>query len=756
MIKTAVSFATGCVLFLQLPTLPSNSWFWVALLNIFLFTFAKTRLLAVVIFAALLTFLASSIALHNHLQNTLIGQDITLNGIIASVPEYQERSIRFDFSPSPESKNLPDKIRLSWYRPLPKNMTAGEKWQLTVRLKPPHGTMNPGGFDYERWLFQQGIGATGYVRKNIGNQKLAEPASYDINQLRQSIAQSIKSQLSESNNIGLIQGLLTGLRHNISPEQWLILQQSGTSHLLAISGLHIGLAAAIGFFSFRWLWSIRANNLLRLPAKQAGAIGGFAFALFYAALAGFSIPTQRALIMLAVLLLALSIRKQLNSSQILSAAGLLILLLDPLSVLSIGFWLSFSAVTIILFLSQHRYPSPKWQWAKIHTFIALGLTPLLLLFSLKISLIAPIANFIAVPFVSLIIVPLLLLAVVLLPLYLPASVVLLKMADSLIGLLMQWLSTIASWPYSHWQNTEISSLFFIPILIATFIILAPKGLPAKWLALLGFLPLLGFTKPGPEHGDFDFILLDVGQGLSAVIQTQHHSLVFDAGAKFSEQSDAGKNIVGPFLRHHGLNKIDTLVISHSDNDHIGGAKHLINNFDINLVLTSETSNIEHSQSCLAGQSWQWDGVSFKFLNPQATQIGSKNNLSCVLKVSNTSHSVLLTGDIERQTEQKLVKNEADQLASSILVAPHHGSKTSSSIEFINAVNAKTVLFPAGYLNRYHFPNQQVIQRYQDSGAIRYNTADHGAILIQLKQHKPQQLISWRQAARKIWTTVATD
>lgn len=756
MIKTAVSFATGCVLFLQLPALPSNNWFWAAFFNIFLFYLTKTRLLAVAIFAALLTLLVCSITLDGRLQNTLIGQDITMVGIISSVPEYQDRSIRFDFTPIPESKNLPDKIRLSWYQPLPKNLTAGEQWQLTVRLKPPHGTMNPAGFDYERWLFQHRIGATGYIRKNISNQKLAESSSYNINQLRQSIAQSIKSQLSDSNNIGLIQGLLTGLRHNISPEQWLILQQSGTSHLLAISGLHIGLAAAIGFFSFRWLWSIRANNLLRLPAKQAGAIGGFTFALFYAALAGFSIPTQRALIMLTVLLLALSIRKQLNSSQILSTTGLLILLIDPLAVLSIGFWLSFSAVAIILFLTQHRYPSPKWQWAKIHTFIALGLTPLLLLFSLKISLIAPIANFIAVPFVSLIIVPLLLLAVVLLYLYPPASVILLNLADSLISVLMQWLSMLASWPYSHWQNTDISSLFFIPILIATFIILSPKGLPAKWLALLGFLPLLGLTKPGPEYGDFDFILLDVGQGLSAVIQTQQHSLVFDAGAKFNQRSDAGKNIVGPFLHHRGLNEIDTLVISHSDNDHIGGAKYLINHFDIHSVLTSRIRNIEHSQPCLAGQSWQWDGVSFTFLSPQPKQIGSKNNLSCVLKVSNATHSVLLTGDIERQTEQKLVKDQGEQLVSTILVAPHHGSKTSSSNDFINAVNAKTILFPTGYLNRYHFPNQQVINRYQDSGATPYNNAVHGAILIQLKQHKPQQLISWRQAARKIWTTVATD
>jgi len=756
MIKTAMSFTTGCVLFLQLPTLPSNNWFWVALLNFFLLFFAKTRLLAIAIFAALFTFWASNTLLERRLQTPLIGQDITITGSIASVPQYQSRSVRFDFKPKPSAHNLPHKIRLSWYQPLPENLTAGAQWQLTVRLKPPHGTMNPGGFDYERWLFQQSIGATGYVRKNINNKKLAESPAFNINKLRQSLAEQIQTQLSDSDNIGLIQGLLTGLRHNISPHQWQVLQQSGTSHLLAISGLHIGLAAAIGFFCFRWLWSMRANNLLTLPAKQAGAVGGFLLALFYAALAGFSIPTQRALIMLVVLLLALSVRKPISSSQVLSCACLLVLLFDPLAVLSIGFWLSFSAVGIILFLSQHRHPKPRWQWAKVHVFIALGLTPLLLLFSLQTSLVAPIANLIAVPFVSLIIVPLLLLSAILIWLYPPASAVLLKLADSLIGLLMQLLSNLASLPYSHWENTHIPNYFFIPLFIATFIILSPKGLPAKWLAILGFLPLLAATTNQPKQGDFDFTLLDVGQGLSAVIQTQHHTLVFDAGAKFSEQSDAGKNVVGPYLRYQGLNKIDTLIISHSDNDHIGGAQSLLKHFPTHTVLSSQKTDLLNSQLCLADQSWQWDGVSFTLLNPHPSQIGSKNNLSCVLKVSNASHSVLLSGDIERQTEKKLIDRYGPQLASTILVAPHHGSNTSSTLDFIEAVNAKTILFPTGYLNRYHFPNEQVIQRYQNSGAKRYNTADHGAVLMQLKQQKPQQLLTWRQAAKKIWTMAATD
>ena len=460
--------------------------------------------------------------------------------------------------------------------------------------------------------------------------------------------------------------------------------------------------------------------------------------------------------MLLVLLVGITSRKQLNGSQVLAVAALLILLVDPLAVLSVGFWLSFSAVAIILFLSQNRFPKPTWQWAKIHVFIAFGLTPLLLLFALQTSFIAPLANIVAVPLVSIIIVPLLLLAATLLWLYPPAGVMLLNIADSVISLLMQFLSFLASLPYSHWENLTVESYFFVPILIATFLMLAPKGLPARWLALLGFLPLLGSTTTRPDQGNFDFTLLDVGQGLSVVIQTQHHNLVFDAGAKFSDKSDAGKNVVAPFLHHQGIKNIHKLIISHSDNDHIGGAKHLLNHFQVDSLLSSQQTGLPNSQTCLAGQSWQWDGISFTFLNPFPNQIGSKNNLSCVLKVSNESHSVLLSGDIEQQSERQLIDHYPQELKSTILVAPHHGSNTSSSSAFIKAVSAKIVLFPTGYLNRYHFPNKHVVQRYQESGATRYNTATHGAILMHLKQRNDPQLNTWRQAARRVWTTVATD
>ena len=274
MIKTAIAFATGCILILLMPTLPVINWFWLALLNIFLFLFTPTRYLAITLTAALWTIWQCQNILGNQLGPEHYNKNVTVIGTIGSVPEAQSRTVLFDFIPKDnEALNLPHKLRLSWYRPYPKELSAGQKWQLNVKLKPPFGMMNPGGFDYEGWLFQHDIGATGYVKKSDNNIKLADPNPWHLNAFRQTLAHKIKQHLPSSKNVGLIQGLLVGIKHNITHEQWQVLRQSGTSHLLAISGLHIGLAATIGFYLFSLLWSIRSIHLIWLPAKQVGAIG---------------------------------------------------------------------------------------------------------------------------------------------------------------------------------------------------------------------------------------------------------------------------------------------------------------------------------------------------------------------------------------------------------------------------------------------------------------------------------------------------
>ncbi|PHS22902.1 MAG: DNA internalization-related competence protein ComEC/Rec2 [Methylophaga sp.] len=754
MVKTAISFALGCWLLLQLSSIPSTQWFWAILPAFLLLLYRKTRLLSVIILGALWTLFYASNVFNDRLASEFIGQDITITGTIISLPVQDDRRLSFEFSPDiTSSTKLPTKLRLNWYRPFPDIINTDETWQLTVRLKQARGMMNPGTFDYEGWLFQRNIGATGYVRTHPENKRLSTASVLSTNALRQSLIERIVVHFSDSENLGLIQGLTTGIRHNISHEQWQTLRLSGTSHLLAISGLHIGLAAAIGFFSFKWLWSRRANNLLLLASKEAGAIGGFITALFYAAMAGFSIPSQRALIMVTTLMLTLIIRKPAAISSILAVSLFVILVHNPLAILSVGFWLSFSAVAIILFISQNRFPAPKWQWAKIHTLIAFGLTPLLLLFFMQTSVIAPIANFVAVPVVSLLVVPLLLLGSLFLWLFEPIGVVLFQCADFLLGLLWPLLEFLAALPFAHWSSLALPTLYWLSIMLGTTLLLTPTKFPAKWLGLIGLMPLVLYSPDQPDKDEFWFTLLDVGQGLSAVIQTQNHTLVFDTGPKFSDNFDTGSAVVSPFLQQQGINHIDTLIISHGDNDHIGGAVSLIEKVAINSIISSVPELLPSAEHCVAGQSWQWDGITFSFLHPRSDDHGSENNLSCVLKVSTGNNSVLLTGDIESKTESLLVQRYHSQLVSTLLVAPHHGSKTSSTAAFIDAVNPEIVLFPVGYRNRYGFPKDEVVNRYRTKNRILFDSAQSGAIQYRFEPKTISKPVLWRQQAKRIWTAV---
>ena len=752
MIKIAISFALGCALLFQFSHIPSMLWLWLALPTCILLRFKYLRYFSLVLLGGLWALFYSQLVIDNRILPELEGQDITISGIIASVPEVKQRRVRFEFSlDSSPLLSLPSKIRLNWYTTVPLKLTAGERWNLTVRLKSIHGMMNSGSFDYENWLFQKNIGAIGYVRHSADNQRLEPTSAYSLNALRQSLVNNIEAALPHSANVGVIQGLTTGIRHNITQDKWQVLRLTGTSHLLAISGLHIGLATAIGFFIFRFLWRLQSKNLLLLTATEAGVIGGFIFALFYASLAGFSIPTQRALIMVTTVMIALIIRRPINPSHILAVSLAFILLLSPLSVLSPGFWLSFSAVGIILFISQHRYPTPKWQWAKIHFLIAFGLSPLLLLFFSQTSLISPFANFISIPFVSLLIVPLLLLSSLLLWAWPTAGVALLHLTDTLLNMLFPMLEIFSSLPFSHWLSPPLPFYYWLSIILGCLILLLPRGFPAKWLGIIGFLPLFFSSTQKPEQGDFYFTLLDVGQGLSAVIQTQNHTLVFDTGPKFSDNFNTGTAIVKPFLQQRGIQKIDTLIVSHGDNDHIGGALPLINAIPTLTVLSSAPQLLPNAKHCRAGQTWQWDNVIFSLLHPDSNDDGSENNQSCVLHVSNSGGSVLLTGDIELETEKLLVQRYGPLLHTNVLVAPHHGSKTSSSLNFIKAVKPDIALFPIGYRNRYHFPHHDVVDRYNSQNIKLFNSAKHGEISIKFGATSYAYPQSWRQTNHKIWT-----
>jgi len=748
MIKIAIAFLLGCLLCLNLSELPAAGWLLALLLPPLIWF--RQLLLSSLIVGLLWSGLQAHLRLADQLPESLAGQTLSAQGVIASVPEQHDHLLRFVFKP--DTPDLPEKIRLSWYFPPESIPAAGERWQLGLRLKPPRGLSNPASFDYEKWLFAEHIGATGYVHSASDNIRLAAASPVQINHLRQRLLSILESLLPDAQQPALIHGLAVGLRDNLSQQHWTILRQTGTSHLLAISGLHIGLAATLGFLLFRWGWSLSTRAIETMPARQIGAVGGLLFALFYALLAGMSIPTQRALIMVTTVMLAILLRRTTYPSQLLAMSLLAVLLFDPLSVLNAGFWLSFTAVALILLTCSGRFPAAKRNWLWIHIWLALGLMPLLLLFFGEFSLIAPIANLVAVPVVSLLVVPLILLTVLLSPVSYTLAGIILWLADTLLHYLWHWLSWLAELPVAHWQMHHLPDSMLLLMAALWLLLLLPHGMPARWLGLVGLLPVFFYSPNRPDEGEFFFTLLDVGQGLSAVIQTQNHVLVFDTGPRFSDRFDTGSSVVAPYLLSRGINTIDTLVVSHGDNDHRGGVEGLLQAVPAKNILSSEITTLPKTQLCQAGQHWLWDGVEFAVLQPGTDQHGSKNNRSCVLKVSSQNLRLLLSGDIEQEAEQQLVQAYGSALAAELLVVPHHGSRTSSSSSFIKAVSPDYALFPVGYRNRYGFPKDDIVKRYLDQQITLFRTDLHGALIFD----SAEPPIRWREHSSHLWRSTSTE
>ena len=809
--RIALGILFGTAGLQQLSSLPTLSWSWVFLLTAFIalwaiFHFFKSNVwttVAAVFFIAGIGFFGASIAGHallsGELPRELEGQDVVVEGVIASLPEqassvsteqkgrerqYRERQrARFQFVPESlhwqgESQALPGKLLLSWYQN-PPPLRVGERWRLTVRLKRPHGFMNPGGFDYEAWLFQQGIRAKGYVREARKSSGLHDPANinqrmspagtgYPVHQLRQQLRERIQVALHDHPLRGIVLALAIGDRQEINQDQWQLLMRTGTNHLVAISGLHVGLVAGFAFFAMRRLWRLSATAVTRWPAAKAGAVAGLLAATVYALLAGFSVPTQRALMMIAVGMLALPLQRHTRPSSLLALALILVLLIDPMAVMAPGFWLSFGAVAVILYGMSGRLAmrSLWWRWGRVQWLVALGLFPALLLLFQKASLVAPLANLLAVPWVSLVTVPLTLLGAVLLA---PLPMVgewLLGLALWSVDGLWWWLELLGQWRFAQWSRAAPAGWAITAALLGLIWLLAPRGVPRRWVGAVGFLPLLFVSPSALPLGEAKVALLDVGQGLATVVQTQNHVLVFDAGPRFPSGFNTGEAVIAPYLLAQGRSGIDTVIVSHGDNDHIGGVPALLRDLPVQQVLTSELKKLDgfnkKAGACEAGQRWQWDGVQFEMLNPAKAEHKRgrrENNRSCVLRVQAGNDSVLLTGDIEQAAEREMMGRLAEKLRSTVLVVPHHGSKTSSSAAFIAAVSPDIALFPVGYRNRYGFPKPQIVQRYRDRNIRLFDSANHGAIEFFLgvkksrqseKQRELKLIQTYRQSAMRYW------
>jgi len=754
-----LAFLIGVVLFQQLATLPPHAWAWGLLLSVPLGLLVKPywHLPAWCVSGFLWSLLTAHSILAVSLPPNLVGQDLLLEGRIASLPEINEYHVRFEFDvqrawAGETPVTIPGHIRLSWYR-TDSILTAGETWRLQVRLKPPHGFRNPGGFDYEAWLYQHRIRATGYVRQADQNQRLATAWHYPLQRVRQAIRSQLNNALGDVPVKGIVLALVIGDRSAISASQWQQLQQTGTNHLMAISGLHIGLVAGLAFLLGQRLWRYSGRGMLWLPAPKVGALLALIAAMAYAALAGFSIPTQRALIMVAVVMLALLRSRPVMPSRTLATALMLVLLFDPLAVLAGGFWLSFAAVGIIFYgLTGRLGRLPRWrQSLRVQWWISVGLFPLLIVLFQRASLIAPLANLLAVPLVSLLVVPLALLGTGLLALSSSLAAGLLQLVACFMQGLMAILTWLANWPLASWDGAATFGWQGALAIAGVILLLAPRGLPARSLGLVLLLPLALGVPSGIPGGTARFTLLDVGQGLAVVVETRHHTLVFDTGPRFSPRFDTGEAVVVPYLRQRGWRRVDRLIISHGDTDHIGGAESLLTLLPVRAISSSVPEKLAAwpVTSCHRGQAWEWDGVRFIVLHPAADSTVTRNDASCVLKVIAGEHAVLLTGDIEKAAEWRLLKEDPALLRANVLVAPHHGSNTSSTTPFIHAVNPAYVLFPVGYRNRFGFPRAPVIQRYQQAGVALLDTASAGAISFSLGQGTLQPSL-YRHTARRYW------
>ncbi len=692
------------------------------------------------------------------LPENLEGKTLSITGYIASIPNpnplgssflFQLKKIKSENTTQP-ARGL---IRLTWRNP-ETPLHVGDEWNLSVHLKKIHGTLNPGGFDYEAFALQEGIHANGYIIIKLPHTQLSHHWYHrPIDRMREYLKHKIAENLPTTQTSPWITALAIGERHDINANEWQVLRNTGTNHLMAIAGLHIGFMAALAHFLVTALWRRVPALTLKMPAQHAGAIAALIMALIYSAMAGFSIPTQRACLMLFVFLFTLLMRRQIGVWHAWCTAIFVVLVWNPLSVLTESFWLSFGSVALIIYgVSGRILPTGWWwKWGRIQWVIAIGLIPLSMALFQQCSFISFAANSIAIPGVAFIVVPLVLLGCFLLLFSAKAGGIVLILADKVLSILWKILTFFAHLPGFVWYQSVPHGWMLAAALVGVLMLLLPIGFPGRYLGVIWVLPLILYKPVAPKENDVWFSLLDVGQGLSAIVQTQHHVLVFDTGPRMSASFDMGESVVVPFLHVMGTKQIDMVVISHGDNDHIGGVQAVLKQFPVSVIKTSVPEKFVKAEYCLQGTAWNWDGVHFEFIYPTSDTLHLGNDSSCVLRVTSHGKHILLTGDVEKFAERSMLSNVAEALSADIIVAPHHGSKTSGLIRFVAAVNPHFVLYPIGYRNRYHFPHRSVVAAYHDLNAIAYDTAHDGAIQFQILTQSDIALPSlYREVHKHYW------
>ncbi len=776
-------FAAGAAVLQWRPVLPVPAWYWCALPAALAFVLAMrpahalarhtcAMLAAVLCLGAGFGWAAwrAGERLSDALPLAWEGADIRLVGVVAQMPQPNDRNLRFEFDVervlTPQAA-VPARIALSWWGSHAQDgnpgsipqLRPGERWELTVRLRRPHGLHNPNGFDYEAWLLERNIRATGYVRAPAGARRLAafvwKPQTL-IERVREAVRARINEALPGAQYGGVLIALAIGEQRAIPPEQWQVFTRTGVNHLMSISGLHVTMIAGLAFWFVYGLWRLSPRLMLYLPARKAAAIAGLLAACLYAWLASFAVPAQRTVYMLAVVAAALWSGRLTAPGTVLCLALLAVVVLDPWAPISAGFWLSFGAVGVIMFVSAHRIGEPHWlaSWARVQWAITLGLAPLLVALFQQLSLISPLANALAIPLISLAVVPLTLLGVIV------PGTILLQWAHGLMaacGAVLSWLATHSA---AVWQQHAPPAWAVGAALAGVAWMLLPRGFPARWIGACAMLPLFLVVPALLPEGALRIAVLDIGQGLAVVVQTRGHSLLYDTGTSYGPQADSGNRVIVPYLRAGGMSALDAMIVSHADKDHAGGVASVMAAVPVRRVLSSlETSEVaqagwQNAERCIAGQRWRWDGVDFEMMHPTPAHYTlpnlRRNDRSCVLRVSAGGQSILLTADIEQKSERDLVQRFSGRLASQVLLVPHHGSRTSSSPGFLGQVNPRHVIVSAGYRNRFGHPKEDVLDRYRALGSRIYRTDLDGALLVSQAVDGRVDIRRQRALARRYW------
>ncbi|MBX3607092.1 MAG: DNA internalization-related competence protein ComEC/Rec2 [Piscinibacter sp.] len=723
----------------------------------------------------------ASLRLAELLPAELEGQDLVLTGVVASLPQTGPNGLRFRFAVEQAEAAgrpvaLPAVVSLGWYTGFHEDATlsapqaalrAGQRWRFGVRLRQPHGQLNPHGYDLELALFEQGVRAVGAVRDRPVPERLADGVAAPVERARQRVRDAIRAHVADPRAAGVLAALAVGDQGAIPRDDWALFRATGLGHLMSISGLHVTMFAWLAGALIGAAWRRSSRALLRLPAVQAARWGGLAAALAYAVFAGWGVPAQRTVWMLAAAVLLRAAGLRWPWPLVLLAAALTVSVVDPWALLQPGFWLSFSAVALLMASEPARLPAEgpgtESRLARVRQVLlgagrtqlvaTLGLAPLTLLFFQQLSLVGFVANLVAIPLITLLVTPLALLGMLAAPAW--------SLAALLLRPLTAWLEWLAAWPLAVWTVPAAPLWARAAGLLAGALLVMPLPWRLRALALPLALPLLLPAVDRPAPGRFELVAADVGQGTAVLVRTHAHLLVYDAGPQYSREDDAGERVLAPLLRARGERRIDLLMLSHRDTDHVGGAAVLLATWPVGELLSSLEdghplrARAARDRPCEAGQAWTWDGVRFEVLHPRAAdlaQVARPNARSCVLRVDAPGQaSVLLTGDIEREQELALLERQAPSLRSDVLLVPHHGSRSSSSAEFLAVVQPRVAVVQAGYLNRFGHPAADVLARYRGAGIGIVTSAACGAWTLRATGEECE-----RDVARRYWHHRAAD